>query len=254
MGPQHTPALAHNALKPQAISRRRAFRKATHRFAVDHRPRVRVSTHICRARARAQQRATLSSTTAVQWVSGGSARSHLRRRGASLRLASHHVRGHPATRQPAPARACPVPSAGAPLAWSSGHPLVSWAPWPPGLLTKRGNEGSTQGGGKGMHNGKQVTKKPQKKVGVPQKKGRSEEGVSAPVCRGTKHYSCTAGLYGGATVSPSASRRQPPPRSTSRPRTPGHPPARAGPRLPHPIGRSHLSAGEITPAVLCIIR
>jgi hypothetical protein len=51
-----------------------------------------------------------------------------------------------------------------------------------------------------MHNGKQVTKKPQNKVGVPQKKKRSEEGVSAPVCRGTKHiYSCTAGLYGGAS-------------------------------------------------------
>ena len=93
-----------------------------------------------------------------------------------------------------------------------------------------------------MHNGKQVTKKPQNKVGVPQKKERSEEGVSAPVCRGTKHYSCTAGLYGGATVSPSAPRRQPPPRNTSRPRAPGRPPARAVPRLPHPIGRSHLSA------------
>jgi hypothetical protein len=35
MDPQHTPALAHNALKPQAIARRRAFRKATHRFALD---------------------------------------------------------------------------------------------------------------------------------------------------------------------------------------------------------------------------
>jgi hypothetical protein len=33
MGPQHTPVLAHNALKPQAISRKRAFRKATHMFA-----------------------------------------------------------------------------------------------------------------------------------------------------------------------------------------------------------------------------
>ena len=57
-----------------------------------------------------------------------------------------------------------------------------------------------------MHNGKHVTEKPQKKVGVPQKKGRSEEGVSAHVCRGTKHYSCTAGLYSGATVSPSGCR------------------------------------------------
>ena len=33
MGLQHAPALAHNALEPQAIARRRAFRKATHRFA-----------------------------------------------------------------------------------------------------------------------------------------------------------------------------------------------------------------------------
>jgi hypothetical protein len=33
MGPKHTPALAHKALKPQAIARRRVFRKATHRFA-----------------------------------------------------------------------------------------------------------------------------------------------------------------------------------------------------------------------------
>ena len=34
MGLQHTPALAHNALEPQAIARRRAFRKATNRFAL----------------------------------------------------------------------------------------------------------------------------------------------------------------------------------------------------------------------------
>jgi len=130
MGPQHTPALAHNALKPQAIARRRAFRKATHRFALDRRPRV--STHVCRARSRTITRDSL--LYAVRWVSGGSARSHLRRRGASLRLASHHVRGHPATRQPAPARACPVPSAGIPLARASGHPLVSWGPLaPPGF-------------------------------------------------------------------------------------------------------------------------
>ncbi len=78
--------------------------------------------------------------------------------------------------------------------------------------------------------------------------------VSAPVCRGTKHYSCTVGLYGGAKVSPLAPWRQPPPRSTSRPRAPGHPPARAGPRLPHSIGRSHLIAGETTPAILGLIR
>ena len=130
MSPQHTPTLAHNALKPQAIARRRAFRKATHRFALDRRPRV--STHVCRARSRTITRDSL--VYAVRWVSGGSARSHLRRRGASLRLASHHVHGHPATRQPAPARACPVPSAGIPLARASGHPLVSWGPLaPPGF-------------------------------------------------------------------------------------------------------------------------
>ena len=119
MSPQHTPALAHNALKPQAIARRRAFRKATHRFALDRRPCV--SAHVCRARARAQQRAT--STTAVLQGFG----------------------------------------------------------W---------------------------------------------------FCPGVRHG-----------VSPSASRRQPPPRSTSRPRAPGHPPARADPRLSRPLGRSHLSAG-----------
>ena len=126
-------------------------------------------------------------------MSGGSAWSHLRLRGASLRLAAHHVRGNPAIRQPAPARACPVPIGRSPLSageWSL--PGVLRPPGPPGLLTKRGKEGSTQGGGKGMQNGKQVTKKPREKVGVPQKKERSEEGVSAPVCRGTKHYSCTA--------------------------------------------------------------
>ena len=55
------------------------------------------------------------------------------------------------------------------------------------------------------------------------------------------------------TNSPSAPRRQPPPRSTSRRRAPGHLPARAGPRLPRPIGRNHLSAGEITPGVLGLI-
>ena len=55
-------------------------------------------------------------------------------------------------------------------------------------------------------------------------------------------------------VSPMASPRQPPPRSTSRPWAPGHPPARAGPRLPRPIGRSHLSAGEITPGSWAFIK
>jgi hypothetical protein len=53
-------------------------------------------------------------------------RSHLRRRGASLRLAAHHVRGHPAIRQPAPARACPTPSVGVTLARGKS-PLRSWA-------------------------------------------------------------------------------------------------------------------------------
>ena len=63
-----------------------------------------------------------------------------------------------------------------------------------------------------------------------------------------KHYSM---LYGGCpgvgTVSPSASRRQPSPRITSRPQAPGHPPARAGPRLSRPLGRNPLSAGEWSP-------
>ena len=51
-------------------------------------------------------------------------------------------------------------------------------------------------------------------------------------------------VWGFGTVSPSALGRQPPPRSTSRP------PARAGPRLSRPLGRSHLSVGEITPGVM----
>ena len=100
MGPQqHTPALAHNALKPQAIARRRAFRKATHRFAL-RRPRV--SAHVC-------PRDKHYSGTVRLWLvlSGGSARSHLRRRGASLRLAAHHVGGHPAIASPR--RPAPVP-------------------------------------------------------------------------------------------------------------------------------------------------
>ena len=58
---------------------------------------------------------------------------------------------------------------------------------------------------------------------------------------------CTVGVRGVGTVSPSASRRQPSPRITSRPRAPGHPPARAGPRLSRPLGRSPLSAGEWSP-------
>ena len=45
---KHTPTLAHNALKPQAIARRRAFRKATYRFAP---PAVRKRTRLPRARS-----------------------------------------------------------------------------------------------------------------------------------------------------------------------------------------------------------
>ena len=97
-------------------------------------PAARKHTRLPRALAHNNARLCEALLYAVRWVSGGSARSHLRRRGASLRLASHHVRGHPATRQPAPARACPVPSAGIPLARASGHPLVSWGPLaPPGF-------------------------------------------------------------------------------------------------------------------------
>ena len=97
-------------------------------------PAARKHTRLPRALAHNNARLCEALLYAVRWVSGGSARSHLRRRGASLRLASHHVHGHPATRQPAPARACPVPSAGIPLARASGHPLVSWGPLaPPGF-------------------------------------------------------------------------------------------------------------------------
>ena len=93
-----------------------------------------------------------------------------------------------------------------------------------------------------MHNGKQVTKKPREKVGVPQKKERSEEGVSAPVCRGTKHYSVvrprgavrrghglTFGVAAPASASqhitsagtrPSASPRRPAPAPPHRPESP----------------------------------
>ena len=59
---------------------------------------------------------------------------------------------------------------------------------------------------------------------------------------------CMVGVRGVGTVSPSASRRQPSPRSTSRPRAPGHPLAHARPRsLSRPLGRSPLSAGEWPP-------
>ena len=99
--------MAHNALKPQAIARKRAFRKATHRFAP---PAARKRTCLPRDKH--------YSCTARLWLvlSGGWQRTHLRRRGASLRLAAHHVGGHPAICQPAPARACHAPSAGVTLA------------------------------------------------------------------------------------------------------------------------------------------
>ena len=108
---------AHNALKPQAIARKRAFRKATHRFAP---PATRKRTCLPRDKH--------YSGTARLWLvlSGGWARTHLRRRGASLRLAAHHVGGHPAICQPAPARACHAPSAGVTLARGK----FPWSPRP----------------------------------------------------------------------------------------------------------------------------
>ena len=65
-----------------------------------------VSVLVCHARGSRQQRAT--STTAVRWgfgwccPRGFGTVPHLRHRGASLRLAAHHVHRHPATRQAAP--------------------------------------------------------------------------------------------------------------------------------------------------------
>jgi hypothetical protein len=105
-----------------------------------------------------------------------------RRRGAILQLAAHHVHGHPATRRPAPpALTSPVASAGFALARARGNLITSWGPRPsywrhhPRLVTKRRKAYSTQGGGKGMKNAKQVMKKPYNKVGG-QDKGRKEEG------------------------------------------------------------------------------
>ena len=105
-----------------------------------------VSAHVCRARARAQQCTT--STTAVQLycralassVRGFSTMSHLRRRGASLRLAAHHVHGHLATRQPAPPPTCPAPSAGVTLAWAQENAPLAWRHRPrlkPQAITRR---------------------------------------------------------------------------------------------------------------------
>ena len=157
MGPQHTPALAHNAPKPQAISRKRAFRKATHRFAP---PAARKRTCLPRARSRTTTRDKHYSYTVGLWLilSGGSTRSHLRRWGANLRLAAHRVRGHSAARQPAPARAC-LAHVGRSHLSVGKSPLGSWAySWwhcpRIGLLTKRRKKDSTQGGGKGMNTGK----------------------------------------------------------------------------------------------------
>jgi hypothetical protein len=131
MGPQHTPAPAHNALKPQAIARRRAFKTATHRFAP---PAVRKRTRLPRARSRKTTRDKHYSCTAGLWLvlSAGARHSvpHVRHRGVSLRLAAHHVHGHPVAHQPTPPSACPVPSAIVALhvARARGNaPLGSWA-------------------------------------------------------------------------------------------------------------------------------
>jgi hypothetical protein len=97
MGPQHTPALAHNVLKPQAIARRRASRKGTHRFApvctgLHQFAPVCTGLHTTRDKHH-------SCTVGLWLIPGGLVRSHLRRWGASLRLAAHHAC------QPGPARA-----------------------------------------------------------------------------------------------------------------------------------------------------
>ena len=90
-----------------------------------------------------------------------------------------------------------------------------------------------------MNTGKHVLTKPHKKVGVPQMKG----GQKKAKAKGNGEALADS-VWGFGTVSPSALGRQPPPRSTSRP------PARAGPRLSRPLGRSHLSAGRNHPWVL----
>ena len=137
---QHPPMLAGSAPLELRLYKRLRGEGPSKRPRTGLHRRPCVSAHVCHARARAQQCTT--STTAVQLycralagsVRGFSTMSHLRRRGASLRLASHHVGGHPATRQLAPAHACPVSSAGVPLARASGHPLVSKGPpGPPSL-------------------------------------------------------------------------------------------------------------------------
>ena len=81
-----------------------------------HPPRAPAPT--CPVPSAGEAKRTRGLGTARLWLvlSGGWARTHLRRRGASLRLAAHHVGGHPAICQPAPARACHAPSAGVTLA------------------------------------------------------------------------------------------------------------------------------------------
>ena len=107
MGPQQTPALAHNALKPQAIARRRAFRKATHRFALDRRPRV--STHVCRARSRTITRDFVKHYSMLYGGCPGG-RHGLTFGVAAPAFASHHITST-GTRPPAsPRRPAPVPS------------------------------------------------------------------------------------------------------------------------------------------------
>ena len=101
---QHTPALAHNALEPHAIARRRAFRKATHRFALDRRPRV--STHVCRARSRTITR-DFGSATAVQWVSG--VRHGLTFGVAAPASASQHITSAGTRPSASPRRPAPAP-------------------------------------------------------------------------------------------------------------------------------------------------
>jgi hypothetical protein len=95
--PQHTPALAHNALNPQAIARKRAFRKATHRFAP---PATRKRTCLPRA-----------STTAVrrgfgwfcQGVGHGLTFGAAAPASASQHITSAGTRPSPSPRRPAPA-------------------------------------------------------------------------------------------------------------------------------------------------------
>ena len=105
---QHPPMLAGSAPLELRLYKRLRGEGPSKRPRTGLHRRPCVSAHVCHARARAQQCTT--STTAVQLygralassVRGFSTMSHLRRRGASLRLAAHHVHGHLATRQPAP--------------------------------------------------------------------------------------------------------------------------------------------------------